>query len=185
MNTMSWSVLRLWIRLRRGRRSPVSVPDPVWYFAFGSNMNERLFRDRRHMTPIAARIGRLNNHRLCFTVAGGRWPGISAPANIADDPGGVVHGVLYLLPLRKFVRLDASEGRQYAYLRAEAEDESGTPIPVVTFKVPAAAPEGRPSLPYLDLLREAARQARPAGGVRGVPRWRRGQGMTDAVVGGR
>ncbi|MEE8516089.1 MAG: gamma-glutamylcyclotransferase [Alphaproteobacteria bacterium] len=137
---------------------PPSVANPVWYFAYGSNMNERLFRDRRHMTPITARIGRLNNHRLCFTVAGGRRPGVSAPANIADDPGGVVHGVLYLLPLRKFVRLDASEGRQYAYLWTEVQDEAGETIPVVTFKATPSAPEGRPSPPYMKIVREAARQ---------------------------
>ena len=158
MNAMSWALLRHWVWLRRGRLPPMSVPDPVWYFAFGSNMNERLFRERRHMTPVETRIGRLNNHRLCFTVGGGRRPGISAPANIADDPGGVVHGVLYLLPLRKFVRLDASEGRQYACLWTGAEDESGETIPVVTFKAADGAPEGRPSPPYMNLIREAARQ---------------------------
>ena len=53
----------------RGRVPPPGVPDPVWYFACGSNMSERLFRERRHMTPIETRIGRLAGHRLCFTVA--------------------------------------------------------------------------------------------------------------------
>ena len=130
----------------------------MWYFAYGSNMNERLFRRRRHMDPIETRIGRLTNHRLCFTIGGGMRPGRSAPANIADDPGGTVLGVLYLLTLRKFVRLDASEGRNYAYLWTGIEDAAGNIVPAVTFKVPAAAPEGRPSLAYLNLLREAARQ---------------------------
>ena len=121
-------------------------------------MNERLFRERRHMPPIETQIGLLKNHRLCFTVVGGARPGESAPANISDYRGGTVYGVLYLLPLRKFVRLDASEGRQYAYLWAEIEDAEGNIIPAVTYKVPTAAPEGRPSLPYLNLIREAARQ---------------------------
>ncbi|MEE8548254.1 MAG: MerR family DNA-binding transcriptional regulator [Alphaproteobacteria bacterium] len=71
-----------------------------------------------------------------------------------------------VLALRKFVRLDASEGRKYAYLWTEIEDAAGTIVPAVTYKVPAAAPEGRPSLPYLNLLREAARQrGLPAGYV--------------------
>ena len=158
MNPALWRVCRLWVRLRRGRVPPPSVPDPVWYFAYGSNMNERLFRERRHMTPLETRIGRLKNHRLCFTVVGGMRPGMSAPANIADQPDGTVHGILYLLPLRKFVRLDASEGRQYAYLWTEVEDAAGNIVPVVTYKVPTAVPEGRPSLRYLNLIREAARQ---------------------------
>jgi len=158
MNRAFLPFCRLWVRIRRGRVLPSSVPDPVWYFAYGSNMNERLFRERRHMTPIETRIGRLTNHRLCFTVGGGRRPGLSAPANIADDPGGTVHGVLYLLPLRKFVRLDASEGRQYVYLWTEIEDATGNVVPAVTYKVSSAAPEGHPSPPYLKVLREAARQ---------------------------
>ncbi|MCH7543591.1 MAG: gamma-glutamylcyclotransferase [Proteobacteria bacterium] len=158
MNSALWPLCRLWVRIRRARVPPPRVADPVWYFAYGSNMNERLFRERRHMTPIETRIGRLTNHRLCFTIGGGMRPGRSAPANIADDPGGTVLGVLYLLTLRKFVRLDASEGRNYAYLWTGIEDAAGNIVPAVTFKVPAAAPEGRPSLAYLNLLREAARQ---------------------------
>ena len=158
MNPTWWAICRLWVRFRRGRVPPPSVPDPVWCFAYGSNMNERLFRERRHMTPIETRIGRLENHRLCFSVAGGMRPGVSAPANIADDPGGTVHGVLYLLPLRKFVRLDASEGTQYGYLWTEVEDAKGNRLLVVTYKLRWPAPEGRPSRRYLNLLREAARQ---------------------------
>lgn len=157
MNAVVWRLMRSWIRFRRDRLPPASVPDPVWYFAYGSNMNERLFRERRHMTPLETRIGRLHGYRLCFTVAGGMRSGVSAPANIAEAPGETVHGVLYLLSLRKFARLDASEGRQYAYLWTESEDAAGARLPVVTYKVASAAPEGRPSLRYLKLVREAAR----------------------------
>lgn len=158
MNLVLWSALRLWIRYRRGRLPPASLPDPIWYFAYGSNMNERLFRERRHMTWREARVGRLHGYRLAFTVAGGMRPGISAPANIVPAPGGVVYGALYLLPLRKFARLDNSEGKQYDYLWTEAEDFAGNRLPVVTYKVSHAAPEGRPALQYLNLIREAARQ---------------------------
>lgn len=158
MNFVLWSALRLWIRYRRGRMPPANVPDPIWYFAYGSNMNERLFRERRHMTWREARVGRLHGYRLAFTSAGGMRPGISAPANIVATPGGVVYGALYLLPLRKFVRLDNSEGKQYDYLWTEAEDLAGNRLPVMTYKVPHAAPEGRPGTGYLNLIREAARQ---------------------------
>jgi hypothetical protein len=160
MNPALWSALRGWIRLRRGRTPPASVPDPVWYFAYGSNMNERLFRERRHMRWVDARVGRLHEYRLAFTVAGGMRPGASAPANIVPQPGGVVYGVLYLLPLRKFARLDNSEGKQYEYLWTDAEDLAGYRLPVVTYKVPHGAPEGRPGRRYFELIREAARQRR-------------------------
>ncbi len=158
MNRAVWQLLRLWIRWRRGRVPPASLPDPIWYFAYGSNMNERLFRHRRHMTPIETRIGQLRGYRLRFTVAGGMRPGVSAPANIVEAPGETVHGVLYLLPLGKFARLDASEGRQYGYVWTEVEDNSGSRVPVVTWKVLQEAPEGKPGRAYLNLIREAARQ---------------------------
>ncbi len=158
MIRLAWPVLRVWIRLRRGRMPPPRVPDPVWYFAYGSNMNERLFRERRHMRWREARVGRLKDYRLTFTVAGGMRPGVSAPANIVPAPGGTVYGALYLLSLRKFARLDNSEGKQYGYLWTEAEDLAGNRFPVVTYKVLHAAPEGRPGRAYLDLIREAARQ---------------------------
>ncbi|MCH6583497.1 MAG: gamma-glutamylcyclotransferase [Proteobacteria bacterium] len=158
MNHVIWQLCRSWVKFRRGRIPPRKVSDPVWYFAFGSNMNERLFKERRHMTPIETRIARLEGYRLCFTVVGGRRPGISAPANIVEAPGDIVYGVLYLLPLRKFARLDASEGRQYAYLWINVADLVGSVISAVTYKVAYPAPEGRPSLPYLNLIREAARQ---------------------------
>lgn len=154
----AWPLLRVWIYLRRGRMPPQSVPNPVWYFAYGSNMNERLFRERRHMTWREVRVGRLKDYRLAFTVAGGMRPGVSAPANIVPASGGVVYGALYLLPLRKFARLDNSEGKQYDYLWTEAEDLAGNRLPVVTYKVPHAPAEGRPGRAYLNLIREAARQ---------------------------
>ena len=69
-----------------------------------------------------------------------------------------MHGVLYLLPLRKFARLDASEGRQYGYLWTDGEDSSGRRLPLVTYRVLHAAPEGKPGLAYLNLIRDAARQ---------------------------
>lgn len=158
MNLVLWSALRLWIRYRRGRLPPASLPDPIWYFAYGSNMNERLFRERRHMTWLEARVGRLQGYRLAFTVGGGMRPGVSAPANIIAAPGSAVYGTLYLLPLRKFARLDNSEGKQYDYLWTEVEDLAGNRLPVMTYKVPHAAPEGRPGRSYLNLIREAARQ---------------------------
>ncbi len=158
MNVLLWSALRAWIRLRRNRMPPARLPDPIWYFAYGSNMNERLFRERRHMTWREVRVGRLHGYRLAFTVAGGMRPGVSAPANIVASPGGVVYGALYLLPLRKFARLDNSEGKQYDYFWPEVEDLAGNRVSAVTYKVQHNAPEGRPGRAYLSRIREAARE---------------------------
>lgn len=158
MNRLLWLAVRPVIRLRRGRVPPASLTGPVWYFAYGSNMNERLFRERRHMLWLQTRVGRLDGYRLTFTVAGGHRPGMSAPANIVEALGESVFGVLYRLPLHKFARLDNSEGRQYRYLWTEVEDTEGDRVAAVTYHVAAAAAEDRPSPSYLNLIREAARQ---------------------------
>ena len=145
--------------MRRGRKPPANVPDPVWYFAYGSNMNEKLFRERRHMTPIDTRTGTLSGYRLVFTKIGGAKPGISAPANIVQDSGEVVHGVLYLSPRRKFARLDNSGGKQYTCLWTEVEDHTGNRLPVFTYRVADPdATEGIPGKQYMNLIRTAARE---------------------------
>lgn len=160
LNRLGWLLVRPLIFIRRGRVPPASLRGPIWYFAYGSNMNETLFRDRRHMTWLETRIGRLHDYRLTFSVAGGMRPGVSAPANIVPDPGSIVHGVLYLLPLRKFARLDNSEGRQYDYVWTEAADNDGNRIFIVTYRMPHTVADGRPGRRYLNLIREAARQRR-------------------------
>jgi len=122
-------------------------------------MNERLFRDRRHMTPLESRVGRLPDYRLVFSIAGGMQPGVSAPANIVNAPGNAVYGVLYLLPLRKFARLDNSEGKQYAYLWTDVIDNAGNRLHAVTYSAShEVVPEGKPGARYLEVIREAARQ---------------------------
>jgi cation transport regulator ChaC len=159
MNALAWKILRLFIHLRRGRKPPANMHDPVWYFAYGSNMNEKLFRERRHMTPIETRIGTLAGYRLVFIKAGGAKPGMSAPANIVKDPQSEVHGVLYLLPRRTFARLDNSEGKQYSYLWTEIEDNMGNRLPAVTYLVAdTSSPEGKPGKQYMNLIRTAARE---------------------------
>ncbi len=216
MNRVIWCLLRSFIYARRGRMPPAKLSAPVWYFAYGSNMNERLFRERRHMTPIETRIGVLSGYKLVFTSAGGaqlgtlcttlarlwradregpqgvflqpiarllarkttQWTararaitdrrelcrgslGISAPANIVEDASSKVHGVLYRLPLRKFARLDNSEGRQYSYLWTDIEDQAGNRLPAVTYRVRRSlGAEGKPGKQYMTLIRDAARERR-------------------------
>ncbi len=142
MIRLLWPVVRRLIGLRRGRMPPAQLPDPLWYFAYGSNMNERLFRDRRHKTPLESRVGRLPDYRLAFSVAGGMQPGVSAPANIVKAPGNTVYGVLYLLPLRKFARLDNSEGKQYGYLWTDVIDNARNHLDAVTYAVPTRRRRG-------------------------------------------
>lgn len=111
------------------------------------------------MMPIETRIGTLPGYRLAFTKTGGAKPGMSAPANVVSDPGQAVHGILYLLPLRKFARLDNSEGKQYTYLWTTIEANAGNRVSAITYFVADPhASEGKSGKQYMNLICTAARE---------------------------
>lgn len=153
-----WLLSRLHYRLHRMRLEG-GPDDLVWYFAFGANMHDSAFLERRGMQPFSWRSGRICGYRLRFNLDG--WPrGKSAPANVSPDPGAEVWGVMYQITRRALVVLDASEGVPgwgYRHLWTEAEDEKGNKLPVVTYMADGKAEDGNPSLRYITLLREGAR----------------------------
>src|SRR6266436_10157866 len=83
--------------------------EQVWYFAYGANMHDRAFRERRRMRPVEQRIGRIRGYRLRFNLEG-RPRGRAAPANLCPDAEAEVWGVLYKLTRRDLLRLDSTEG---------------------------------------------------------------------------
>jgi hypothetical protein len=89
----SWFVSRWYYRwhglVLDGRPS-----DQVWYFAYGSNMHEATFVERRRIRPLESRVGRVSGYRLRFNLEG-RPKGKAAPANICIDADQEVWGVLY------------------------------------------------------------------------------------------
>ncbi|HTV44928.1 MAG TPA: gamma-glutamylcyclotransferase family protein [Stellaceae bacterium] len=133
--------------------------DTVWYFAYGSNMHDSVFRERRHMRPREWRVGHIDGYRLRFNLHGVPR-GRSAPANICPDPRGQVWGVLYRITLREMVRLNATEGipgGAYRPTRLMVEDDHGQMIAAMTYVATGDATDGQPSLRYITLLREGAR----------------------------
>lgn len=133
--------------------------DEVWYFAYGANMHDSAFRERRGMCPLEWRPGRIRGYRLRFNLEG-RPKGKAAPANICPDANAEVWGVLYKITRRDLVRLDATEGvpgRRYRPIWLNAEDIDGSPLQAVTYIAQGNEVDGRPSLRYLTLLREGAR----------------------------
>jgi cation transport regulator ChaC len=133
--------------------------DRVWYFAYGSNMHDSAFRDRRGMRPLEWRVGRLAGYRLRFNLDG-KPIGKAAPANLAPDPHAEVWGVLYQITKADMIRLDASEGvpggrYRPSWLAVEAAD--GGSMTAMTYVAEGHAEDRRPSLRYLTLLREGAR----------------------------
>ena len=154
----SWTLSKMYYRLR-GLRLDGRPNEQVWYFAFGANMHDSAFRERRGMRPLAWRPGRVRGYRFRFNLEG-RPRGKAAPANISPDPDAEVWGVLYLLTRAGLVHLDSTEGvpgRRYRHLWVEAEDIEGNLIPAVTYIADGKETDGNPSLRYITLLRDGAR----------------------------
>lgn len=154
----SWTLSRLWYPLH-GMRVDGRPEEDVWYFAFGANMNDRAFRERRGMRPREWRVGRITGYRLRFNLEG-RPRGRAAPANIAPDSDSEVWGVLYRISRKDLLWLDATEGvpgPRYRRLWLEAEDIDGRFVQAVTYIAEGKATDGNPSLRYITLLREGAR----------------------------
>ena len=153
-----WPLARLWYRTW-GLTLDGHPHDEVWYFAYGANMHDSAFRERRKMEPLEWRAGRITGYRLRFNLEG-RPKGRAAPANISADGAAEVWGVLYLITRRDLVRLNASEGIpgwRYRPLWIAAEDTNGTDLSAVTFVADGKTEDGNPSLRYITLIRDGAR----------------------------
>jgi cation transport regulator ChaC len=154
----SWLLSGLWYRFC-GLRVEGRPEDEVWYLAYGANMHDSAFRERRGMRPLEWRAGRIRGYRLRFNLEG-RPIGKAAPANICPDPQAEVWGVLYKLTRRDLVHLDWTEGvpgRRYRHLWVDGEDREGRCLKIVTYIVDGKDKDGNPSLRYITLLREGAR----------------------------
>ncbi len=154
----SWALSRLYYRWH-GLRLAGPPQEPVWYFAFGANMHDSAFRERRGSRPAAWRAGRIEGYRLRFHLEG-RPRGRAAPANIVPDPGAEVWGVLYGITRKQLLHLDSTEGvpgRRYRHLWVEAEDAEGNALRAVTYIAEGKETDCKPSLRYITLLREGAR----------------------------
>jgi len=154
----AWPLARLWYGTW-GLRLDGHPDDDVWYFAYGANMHDDAFRERRKIRPAEWRPGRVRGYRLRFNLDG-RPKGRAAPANIGEDPDLEVWGVLYRITRRDLVRLNASEGIpgwRYKPIQLQAEDIDGNGLTAFGYIADGNDRDGNPSLRYLTLLREGAR----------------------------
>jgi cation transport regulator ChaC len=153
-----WPLARLWYRAW-GLTLDGRPGDRAWYFAYGANMHDSAFRQRRGMQPSEWRAARIAGYRLRFNLDG-RPKGRAAPANISRDPASEVWGVLYRITRRELVRLNASEGvpgRRYRTILLTAEDTDGNTLDALSYLADGNDADGNPSLRYITLLREGAR----------------------------
>lgn len=154
----SWTLSRLWYRLH-GLRVEGKPEEEVWYFAYGANMHDSAFRERRGMRPLEWRAGRVRAYCLRFNLEG-RPKGKAAPANVCAKPDAEVWGVLYRITRRDLLHLDSTEGVpgcRYRHLWIDAKDIGGRPLGAMTYIADGLEQDGNPSLRYLTLLREGAR----------------------------
>ncbi len=158
MTHLSWLLARIRYSLH-GIRLNGRPGDEIWYFAFGTNMHDSSFRERRGMRPFEWRAGRVRGYRLRFNLEG-RPRGKAAPANLFPDPEAETWGVLYCISRADLLHLDTTEGvpgRRYRHLWIDAEDINGRSVQAVTYIADGKETDGNPSLRYITLLREGAR----------------------------
>lgn len=154
----SWPLTKLYYRTF-GIRLSGEPTDLVWYFAFGANMHDSAFIERRRMQPLQWRVGCIHGYRLRFNLDG-QPRGKSAPANVSPDCKAQVWGVMYQITRHALVLLDATEGIPgfgYRHLWIQAHDREGNRLKVVTYMAKGKTHDGNPSLRYITLLRDGAR----------------------------
>lgn len=154
-----WPLAQLWYRIW-GLTLDGRPDDRVWYFAYGANLNDSVFRGRRKMKPLEVRVGRVKGYRLRFNLHG-RPRGRSAPANIEPFPGDEVWGVLNLMTRRDMVWLNATEGVpgwRYRPVWFDAVDTEGRTMAAFSLMAEGLSEDGNPSLRYITLIRDGARQ---------------------------
>jgi cation transport regulator ChaC len=154
----SWVMSRWYYRLH-GLELNGRASDTGWYFAYGSNMHDSAFIERRRMRPLEWRAARLKGYRLRFNLDGNP-KGRAAPANIRPDANAEVWGVLYRITLREMLRLNSTEGvpgGTYRPTWLSVEDVDGRVVEAMTYVAVGNPHDGRPSLRYIKLLRDGAR----------------------------
>ena len=132
--------------------------EPIWYFAYGSNMCRAIFLDRRQMRPLHTRWGWLPDYEMCFNIPVG--PGERGVANVEPRSGMRTCGVLYGLTPADFDRLDRTEGVHVGlYRRIPVEVVAGEEcVAAFTYHSSLTQAGRKPSPRYMGLLLDGARQ---------------------------
>ena len=128
----------------------------VFYFAYGANMDQGVFVDRRRLHPVSAEAARAPGHELVFAARGVNFiePAFAALRR-ADDHD--VHGVLYRLPRAEVPRLNRLENGYETFYLDVLGERSG-PIRAFTYEVAELTFGLKPSRRYVATVCRGARQ---------------------------
>jgi cation transport regulator ChaC len=149
------------------------MTDPLYYFAYGSNMS-RLRLEARVACTVSPGIASLPGHRLAFHKVG-RDGSAKCDAWQTDHPDDCVLGVLYRLDSDALATLDRIEGRGAGYERQSlmVTDSAGLVVTAETYLATRIDMALRPFSWYREhVLRGAIAASLPesyVAGIRSVP----------------
>jgi hypothetical protein len=129
---------------------------PVWYFAYGSNMQSATLRGRRGVEYARALPARVPGWRLVLDKPPLLAVGCGF-ANIVPDADGEVLGVLFELTDDALAHVELSEGVRIGNYDAVAVEAwplagGGESVPARSLSSPRRDPSLQPSLRYMALL---------------------------------
>lgn len=134
------------------------MSEPLWYFAYGSNMSPAIFVERRGLKPITSTWGWLEGWRLCFDLPVG--PGERGVANVVPAEGARLCGVLYRITPEEAEHLDRTEGVGggfYERVEVMVAATTGERILAFTYHSKFSTQGRKPSPRYIGLLLDGAR----------------------------
>ncbi len=134
------------------------MPEPLLYFAYGSNLSREQMRSRCPESRFVRRAW-LPGHRLAFSGYSKKWGG--AVATIVVEVDYAVPGLVYELGARDLEALDGFEGYPRVYQRklAVVHDDDARDLHVVTYyQVAETVRFGEPSERYRGVIEAAYRE---------------------------
>ncbi len=128
-----------------------------WYFAFGANMSRAVLEKRRGMKVRRMERARVADWARAFVERG--VPFIEPVfSGLVEAPGEHCWGVLYELSPEDARRLDGFEASGYMRVHVDAESESFGTVRAFAYASKRPVYGRRPSLRYLRLLLDGARE---------------------------
>jgi hypothetical protein len=136
------------------------MSEPVWYFAYGSNMQPATFRGRRGIAALDAVPARLAGWQLVLDKPP-ILPVAEAMANIVETAGAEVLGVAYAITAEDLAHIDLTEGvliENYRRIRVRITPlaPGGSVLDAFTLTSERRDPSLLPSRRYMALLIEGA-----------------------------
>jgi len=132
--------------------------DLVWYFAYGSNIDEERLRTKRGVEPVSSTVGVLRDYKFLFNKKS-KYKNCSY-ANVVPEEGSVVYGVLYLVSRSDLEKLDYYEGcpTEYYRIKLVVEKLSGDKVMAWIYIANRTKEDLKPCEGYVDIILRGARR---------------------------